>query len=260
MASLPSRADSRAFPRMTVCALAAFLLFLGGVSFPLNLARNPSFEEGPQGGWGHFIPTESDGADCRMGVDGPGRSGKLAAWLDANRPARHALLQNLGAAEPGEHFRLSAWVRMDGKSVLDKKTPGILLRLNFVGSNRLSVKDSKSQPLASYAWLGGKRCLVGDLERITLPPANKPSPAEPKGQKTAPTPVKAPAKPPPPPPPAWIAPGTNWARIDLVTEAPIATHSIELGLFAWGIQGRIWVDDLSVERVPKTVPVTPLFR
>jgi hypothetical protein len=219
-----------------------------------NLVRNPGFEEGTQGGWGHFIPTENNEVDCRMGVDGPGRGGRLAAWIEAPAFARHGILQKLGSVSNGERLRLAAWVRVDGKTLLGKRTPGVLVRLNFLGSNGLSVKDDRGQSMAIFGWLGGKQCHLGDIEKITLPPAI-PAALPMKTATAAAKPAIQRAL-----PPNWGVPGTNWGRIDLVCEAPPGSVGLELGLFAWWVQGRVWFDDIWVERAKERTPLTPFFR
>jgi hypothetical protein len=52
----------------------------------------------------------------------------------------------------------------------------------------------------------------------------------------------------------------EWTKLEVVFEVPVGANKVTFGLFSWGINGGIWVDDVECEMVPDTTPLTSYKR
>ncbi|MGB8356023.1 MAG: carbohydrate binding domain-containing protein [Chthoniobacteraceae bacterium] len=96
------------------------------------LVSNGEFENGIAG-WTVFVPAESKDKGCVFDTvnDAP-HSGKSCARLQSTDFARFGVGAGQGIpVQPGEHYRVTAWVRADPAAELHAKAPGFVIRLNL---------------------------------------------------------------------------------------------------------------------------------
>jgi hypothetical protein len=119
-------------------AVASLLILFCGNSRAENAIPNGGFELGTAG-WSAFVPDESKAKNCRFDVvhDNP-HGGASCAVLASDDFARHAVGVKPIPVQPGEHYRVSAWVRADSKAVVKPGGAGFVLRLTLHGSDSAS--------------------------------------------------------------------------------------------------------------------------
>ena len=118
-------------------ALALFFTCLGiQGSAGQELVENGGFEDGVAG-WTLFVPDESQDKNCRFDVsnDSP-HSGTTCLRLQSDDVARFSVGAVAGfPVQPGEHYRVTAWVRADSAARVRPKAPGFVIRLNLRQGN-----------------------------------------------------------------------------------------------------------------------------
>ena len=172
-----------------------------------NLAINGGFEDGAEG-WNVFVPEESQGAGCRFEVVQDGaHEGANCASLHSTGEARFGVGSgNAISVAPGEHYRVSAWVRADRAAQVRAKAPGFVIRLSL----RTGSEDTK----------GGHLYIVyGNQVSQGTPAAGKPD--LPK----------------------------QWTKVEAVVTIPAGADAMFPTVFAWWVNGTIFVDDLVVEKM-----------
>jgi hypothetical protein len=128
-------------PRFIGPASLAFSLLLTWASLQpcagQELIANGGFENGSTG-WGIYIPEESQDKTCRFDVasDSP-HSGVNCARLQTDDFARFCIGSTTSfPVQPGERYRVSAWVRLDPAAHVRVKAPGFAIRLNLSLGNQ----------------------------------------------------------------------------------------------------------------------------
>jgi len=138
------------------------LFFVAGLSLRAqNLALNPSFEEGLDG-WTPFIPGESQDKNCNFSFStDSSHSGVACAQMHSDGFARFGISPKVKYAtppQPGDHYRISVWIRADATAVVEPRNPGVLLRLG--------LGLHKADSLGGHLYIG----LNGEVTRRDAPP------------------------------------------------------------------------------------------
>ena len=216
---------SQALP--LVVALAGVLPAAGGPPVrAANLIVNPGFEDGTAP-WGVFIPQESESKGCELiaSKDHP-HSGATCAEMKSTDFARFAILPKMAAEDflkPGDRARLTFWIRT---------TQGVQTRGDVSFLVRMILVDDKGGGLpgapALFVGLNG-RTSVQSLE----------SEFQPGGFEG-----KLP---------------TAWTKVEAVFDVPGSPGASRLGSPGFFVQyaaGEIYLDDVALERVPGTTPLS----
>ncbi|MCE0499653.1 MAG: heparinase II/III family protein [Methylacidiphilales bacterium] len=184
-------------------------------SAPGELVPNGSFEEGKTG-WSLYVPSDSQGKNCRFTIsqDSP-HTGTSCGLMQADSFARFWLSWPSIPVQPGERYRVSAWVRGGTDLQFQPRTAGVLIRLSLTQNK----ENSPGGPLFL--------ALNGEVTRKDTP--NTPAPIP-----------------------------TKWTQMEAVVEIPADADSMSPFFFCWNAMGSLYVDDVSIEKVDASVPLTPL--
>jgi hypothetical protein len=199
------------------------LLAYAGIQFSAgqNLIANGGFEGGIKS-WNLWVPAESQGANCRFDVvsDSP-HSGTNCARLQSDDYGRFAIGTDPFPAQPGEHYRVTAWVRADPAALARVNTHGVAPSAGFV--IRLHLSQDKVETQGGHFFIG-----LGNVVTRGAPAAL--TTALPK----------------------------DWTKVEAVVEIPPGVDSVNPSLFSWWVTGTIFIDDFSIEKVDASTPITPL--
>jgi len=191
-----------------------------------NLIKNPGFESGTDS-WGLFVPDAEKTKGCRLSIETVGaHSGSSFADLSSDQFARFALSSNSGIkVAPGERYRVSLWIGADVSAKAKDKTPGVVLRFIL----RKGDADAADSPAV----------FVGLNNSVSLALLKKPFDL---GKLAAPLP-------------------TQWTKVEAVFEIPAVEGGVDnmgLGIFWQETSGKIYVDDVVLEKVDPTTPLSPV--
>jgi len=179
-----------------------------------NLVVNPGFESGKQE-WVLFVPQQFQGAELTwdMVQESP-HEGAVSMSMNSGEPARWALgsVKRI-TATPGEKYRISAWVKFGKGAEFSGNAPAAYLRLVLHDSAMQDIPDPK---LHIHVGLNGE---VARSDALTKLNVNE-------------------------------LPGEGWHKIEAVVEIPDQTASVRINLFAEGVKGTVYWDDVSLELVP----------
>ena len=216
--------------RFTLVAapLLALLLLTGPAQAQTesNLIPNPGFED-QDNFWGTFIPTESQNKGCEFNIskDSP-HSGNACAELKSTDFARFSIdLKDLSGdpIHTGERGRLTFWIRA-AKNTQVKGAPSFIVRILLL--------DDQGQPLpgdqALFVGLNGQTTIQSPVSGLNLSMFPDPLP-------------------------------TEWTKVESVFEIPPDIKATRLGKPEFFVQytlGSVFLDDLSLERVGKDVPLS----
>lgn len=121
--------------KQSLTATLSLLLAYAGIqfSFGQELVPNGGFESGTAG-WTLFVPQESQGKNCRFDtVSTSPHSGTNCLRFQSDDFARYGIGVATGfPVQPGEHYRVTAWVRGDAAAQARTKAPGFAIRLNLL--------------------------------------------------------------------------------------------------------------------------------
>jgi hypothetical protein len=224
-------------PKATLAApIAASLLVFGLTSMAMlaeNLIPNPDFEKGREK-WGLWVAPDSQKMNCQfLLANNAAYSGRNCVQLVSDDFARFSIAANLSngndnviPVEPGDRYRVSAWVRGDTALKVQSGAPGFLIRCEFF-SHHKGVRGG----LAAYIGLHNKVSIqfpAQGLQALALP-GDFP---------------------------------TEWTKVEGVFEVPDTVKELDgmtpPSLFSWYSKGSIFVDDIVFEKVDQTVPLSPL--
>ena len=131
---------------MKLRLVSGLLLFLvcGKAWAGDNLVPNGDFESGTTG-WGLFVPAESQGKNCQFTIvqENP-HGGTSCAKLQSDDFARYAVGVKPFPVTTGGHYRVTAWVRGDPRTQVNKGAAGFVLRLTLhytigAGANNFNI-------------------------------------------------------------------------------------------------------------------------
>jgi hypothetical protein len=187
-----------------------------------NAIENPGFEAGKEK-WGPFIPSESQGIQLKWDVSATEpHGGTMAAEMASGEAARWVLTPSERIpVNPGEKYRVTAWVRFGEGAQLVGNAPAAYVRLVLSDAAKQDIPD----PML-HLHLG----LAGDVVR-----------------STAIARINVPDLP------------TGWQKIEGVIEVPPDVALIGLNLVVHGVVGTTYWDDVSFELVPAETPLSPVL-
>jgi hypothetical protein len=216
-----------ALNRILASSFLVPILTLSAAAAPsLNLITNPGFELGDTN-WSTFVPDESKDKDCSFTISTVNpHSGKACGELKSTDYARYSagpLTIEGGPILAGERCRLTFWVRADTQT-LTRSSPGFLVRMILWGA------DGKQLPghEALYVGLSGRVTLQSMSHRMDL------------SAYPDPLPVK-------------------WTKVEAVFDVPDNLDHCKLRrpeFFAQYTLGSVFIDDILIELVTKSVPLT----
>lgn len=218
------------FPRASLLAIAAAGLVLlpeQPARAEENLIPNPGFEE-DDGSWGIFIPAESENKGCEMlwSKDSP-RNGQTCLELKSGDFARFSAGPKRLEGDPirpGDRIRLVFWVRAS-EDLAIKGSPAFIVRMAFQDDQRQELPTKE----ALFIGLNGHTTIQSMEAKLDFSEFPADIPAE-------------------------------WTRVESVFEVPDDLGASKLGqpgFFATYTSGSVYLDDVSLERVGKNVPLSP---
>lgn len=213
-------------PHMIVSSPLRCLLALVLAASPVltikaaNLVENADFEAGEEG-WSLMVPPESDGLVDPLNYSTDiHHEGSTSAATTSNGPARYALCPKKAIeVKPGQRYRLTAWVYFADDALLERAAPGAYIRGTVLNESK---SDVKTPPEHLHIGLKGdvvnSGAFINELNITELP----------KG----------------------------WQKIEGVIEIPEGVSFLAPHLFVHGAVGTVYWDDVKVEKVPSTIPLS----
>ncbi len=193
-------------------ATAAVLLLAISCGYSQELVQDPGFESGASKWKELYIPAESSDKGCTFTLsETEAHSGQLCAVFEATAPgARFALTpKNMPVAVKPGRYKLSAWVRAEENFKIDPGQSGMLIRISFYNG-----EDKNPVHAISVDWRGrvieGSKSL-GALSNSTMP--------------------------------------KEWTQMSAEIEVPSDVDKLSLDVFYWRASGRLYVDDVSLEKI-----------
>jgi len=204
---------------LIACSVVLANLALGLTANAGNVVSNPGFEDGKEK-WGLFVPKDGEGMidGFQISNEAP-HSGVSSALMKLTGPGRCALNANLIPVQPGERYRLTAWVKFSGNSVLTQGMPGAFIRATLMESAGKDIADPRRH---MHIGLSGKMARVDNVAKLAVSELPK-----------------------------------QWTKIEGVIEIPAGTTIMGPALFVQGVTGDVSWDDVSVEAVPANTPLSP---
>ncbi|MFA6961595.1 MAG: hypothetical protein WC205_12645 [Opitutaceae bacterium] len=192
----------------------------------VNRIANPGFELGDTN-WSSFVPGESKDKGCTFTISAVNpHSGKACGELKSAEYARYSAGPRTVDGGPilaGQRCRLTFWIRADTQT-LTRSAPGFLVRMILWG------EDGKQLPgdEAIFVGVNGQVTTQSMAQRMDLSAYSELLPVK-------------------------------WTKVEVVLEVPDNLGPCKLGrpeFFAHYTLGSVFIDDISLERVPATVPLT----
>jgi len=185
-----------------------------------NRITNPGFEDGTTS-WSLFIGNENKEKDITFTpVKTSPHSGQQCLALSSQGSGRYGVTPRLNAQDfaPGEHYRISAWVRASDDFVQKPGSAGVYLRATLFSS------PGKDAPGGHYFFaLPATTLHAQPLALLGSSPVPK-----------------------------------AWTQISSVFEIPEGAHLLSPMVFVDGGSGTLFVDDFSLDKVGPEVPLSPL--
>ena len=199
-----------------------FILSLGPLLAGDNLLTNGDFESG-EGGWAPFIPEDAKNSDCKYAVtETAPHGGAQAGEISCATDARFAIVTYVKGHEfaNGTRYRVSAWVKTGADFQPAAGTPGYVLRISmFADEGTTQGTDD------SLFYLGTGNTAVRSADASPL--NNQDCPKE-------------------------------WTRLEGVFDVSPGTAKLNVCLFIWKGTGSMFIDDVVLEQVDESVPVSPV--
>ncbi len=100
-----------------------------------NLIRNPGFEEGTAS-WSQFVPqgASRDAFKWEVSADKP-HSGAKCFHLQSSKAERFGIGGEELPVQPGQRYKVSAWVRVPAGFSIASQTPGVVARVDYASSD-----------------------------------------------------------------------------------------------------------------------------
>jgi len=190
-----------------------------------NLLKDPGFEL-ENSAWRRFIPgsdyfqnspeTKVD-ASCLDGSDP--HSGSVAAVMESDSK-RWALTASNIRLDGGLKYRVEAWLKYAPGSTVQMNMPGAYVGVAFYSYD---WEELCTQPPYTRTFFGLPEGVVDWQGRKLLFPENPPE---------------------------------KWTKVSAVFQAPPDSAYLNVGLCVHGLEGKVFWDDVSVEEVDSSTPVT----
>ncbi len=206
-----------------VLALLICCAPVGSPLFAENEIINPGFEQ-DAAAWNLQVAKQDEGKGIEMSVvaEAPraGGTGEKCLKLSSPLETRYSAAPGtrLKGVEPGEHYRISAWIK-PGDSFACK--PGAL---GFYIRATLFTAPGKDAPGGHLFFLPGEKVIYGRL---------------PAGSDAQPLPA-------------------GWSQVVALFEIPPETKLMALNFFVEGASGPLYLDDVALDKVAATIPLTPV--
>lgn len=186
-----------------------------------NLLENGDFEDGAKN-WSAFVPPDAQPFECSFApTDTTPHEGSSAGELSSKGDARFAAVNYVKGYEfqPGERFRVSAWVKAGDNFVRQEGTAGYCLRVSMfadAGSTQNADDGMFYLGTNNVAVRGSDVSLMKDQE---IP--------------------------------------TKWTKLEGVFEVAPNTAKLNVCIFVWKGTGSFLIDDVTLEKVDNSVELTP---
>jgi hypothetical protein len=182
-----------------------------------NLFTNGDFEIGTEG-WAAFVPDEAKPNDCKVEVSGENPHEGQSLRLSCSGASRFAATTVIKGTDwvPGDRYRVSLWARAGEDFLPAQGTRGFMIRIGFF-----------SDPVAWTPASGGSfHLMTGNHTSVGgTPTADEELPKK-------------------------------WTKMEGVFEIPADTAMVNAALFIWKGTGSVYVDDLVLEKVDATTPLS----
>ncbi len=201
----------------SLCLCLGCLWITAPEIFAQNLISNGDFELGTKG-WAAFVPDDAKPNDCKVEVSGEDPHEGQSLRLSCSGVSRFAATTVIKGTEwvPGDRYRVSLWARAGEDFVRTPGTQGFMIRMGFF-----------SDPVAWTPVAGGNfHLMTGNHTSVGSAPA---------GGEDLP---KA------------------WTKMEGVFEIPADTAMVNAALFICKGTGSVYVDDLVLEKVDATTPLS----
>lgn len=208
---------------MTLRSFVGALLSLAALGHAAadNLVSNPGFESGTAG-WDLFVPADSKDKVQPLAVVGDNpHSGSACAVGSADGFARYGICTPKTGipVAPGDRYRIQAWVRFGSDSATKDGWPQAYVRATLMKG----PDQGSTDPLGHiHVGLNGETSRNATLWKLSPREQSK-----------------------------------EWRKIEGVIEIPPDTALIIPVLFVQGVNGKVYWDDVSMEKVPSDTPLTP---
>ncbi|WP_309398369.1 carbohydrate binding domain-containing protein [Cerasicoccus maritimus] len=185
-----------------------------------NLLYNGDFEDS-ETNWSLFAPGDASTVGCSWSVttEDP-HSGTCAAEMQSPEAVRYGIVNYVKdhVFTPGQRYRVTAWVKAGDDFQPKFDSPGFLLRVTMFATER-----GWENATNGIIYLGVDDAVVrgGDVsvfEGQTMP--------------------------------------TKWTKLEAVFEASPDTAKMNVSLFVWKGSGSFYVDDVSLELVEDSTPIS----
>lgn len=207
----------RLFPFLLLCCAAGL-----GTVCAQNLLSNGDFENG-HSGWTIFAPGEAKQSDPRIEAVADGREGQ-AGQMSCSDPVRFAIVNYLkkGTFSPNQRMRVSAWIKAGEGFDAVPGTPGFVVRVSMFadgeaeGGGMVSAQDG-----IFYVGLNDNTVRGADISSMN--------------DQGVPT---------------------EWTKVEGVFETSPDVTSMSVAVFFWQGSGKLLVDDVVIEPVDESVPLS----
>jgi len=213
---------------MKKISLVLLTLGITAIGSPLsaqNVLVNGDFEKGTSS-WSIFAPQEAKDAEAALNVVEGGLNGSRAGQMSCSTPTRFAIANYLkaGSFSPNQRMRVSAWIKAGEGFEAVPNTPGFAIRVTmFADGEGAEGGMIPAQDSSFYVGLNG----VAVRGQNTSPLNNQDIPSE-------------------------------WTKVEGVFETSPDATKMNIAIFIWKGSGALLVDDVAIEPVDQTVPLSPL--
>ena len=191
-----------------------------------NALLNPGFET-DKAEWNLFVAPESVDKNCKFRIAGAHpHSGRNCAEVVSEDFARLGIIPSRSIfVTAGERYRVSAWIRADAGAEIKPGSPGVLIRLTL----RHGKEDAAGKP-AIFIGLNGNVAILSLKTPVALPGLATELPSD-------------------------------WTKLEAVVEIPAINDGVDslvLGVFGQYTKGTFYIDDVSLEKVSESTPLSPV--
>lgn len=205
--------------------LSALFLSTLATASAQNLLTNGDFEDGKKG-WAIFAPPEAKESNPQLEVVDGGREGGHAGQMSCDAPARFAITNyaKKGLFSPNQRMRVSAWIKAGEGFQAEANTPGFTVRVSmFTDGEGPQGGLASAQDGAFYIGLNG----VAIRGNAVGPMNGQGVPAE-------------------------------WTKVEGVFESSPDVTAMNVAVFIWKGSGKLLIDDVVIENVDESVPLSPV--